>query len=54
MFYTFLKQEVYKKFLETFKASKVKQASKRFEKTFYRLLKKRKAKQSSIKCFRNF
>ena len=34
MFYTFLKQEVYKKFLQPFKASKVKQASKRIEKSF--------------------
>ena len=34
MFYTFLKQEVYKKFLKTLKASKVKQANKRIEKVF--------------------
>ena len=34
MFYTFLKQEVYKMFDKLLKASKVKQASKRIEKSF--------------------
>ena len=34
MFYTFLKQEVYKMFYKLLKASKVKQASKRIEKNF--------------------
>ena len=34
MFYTFLRQEVYKMFYILLKASKVKQASKRIEKSF--------------------
>ena len=34
MFYTFLKQEVYKIFYKLLKASKVKQANKRIEKSF--------------------
>ena len=34
MFYIFLKQEVYKMFYKLLKASKVKQASKRIEKSF--------------------
>ena len=36
MFYAFLKQEVYKMFYKLLKASKVKQASKRIEKSFIR------------------
>ena len=47
MFYTFLKQEVYKKFYKLLKQSKVEQASERFEKSFIKLLKKGKVKQAS-------
>ena len=47
MFYTFLKQEVYKSFYKLLKQARD------YEK-FLKLLKKSKAKQASIKSFRNF